>query len=101
MSTFAWIGFTFLLGSISLFVYQVMTALLEMGVSDKFVYVNIALADILDPSTIESIEGIPSILLQSIAETLLTVPLAILLFAVAILFFLIHTFTGKKRIRKR
>jgi hypothetical protein len=35
------------------------------------------------------------------AETLMTLPLAILLFAVAIFFFLIHTFTGKKRLRKR
>ena len=101
MSIFAWIGFLFLLLSISLFVYQVMTAFMGMGASDEFAFENITLTDILDVSTVESIEGIPSIYLQSIAETLLALPLAILLFAVATLFFLIHSFTGKKRLRKR
>ncbi|MGD8658130.1 MAG: hypothetical protein PVF72_09530, partial [Desulfobacterales bacterium] len=62
---------------------------------------NISLTDVLDVSTTESIDSISSIYLQSMAETLMTLPLAILLFAVAIFFFLIHTFTGKKRLRKR
>ncbi len=101
MSIYAWIGFIFLLVSISLLVYQVMMAFMNMGVSDEFTIENITLTDVLDASTIESIDRIPSIYLQSIAETLITLPLAILLFAVAIFFFLIHTFTGKKRLRKR
>ncbi len=100
MSIFAWIGFIFLLVSISLFVYQVMTAFMGMGPSDEFSFENIRLTDILDVSTVESIDSLPSIYLQSIAETLLTLPLAILLFAVAVFLFLIQTFTGKKRLRK-
>ena len=100
MSIFAWIGFIFLLVSISLFVYQVMTAFMGMGPSDEFSFENIRLTDILDVSTVESIDSLPSIHLQSIAETLLTLPLAILLFAVAVFLFLIQTFTGKKRLRK-
>ena len=101
MSIFAWIGFIFLLVSISLFVYQGMTAFMDMGTSDEFSFGNITLTDILDSSTVESIDGMSSIYLQSIAETLLALPLALLLFAVAILFFVIHSFTGKKRLRKR
>ena len=76
-------------------------AFINMGVSDDFTIENISLTDVLDVSTIESIDSISSIYLQSMAETLMTLPLAILLFAVAIFFFLIHTFTGKKRLRKR
>jgi hypothetical protein len=101
MSIFAWIGSIFLLVSISLLVYQVMMAFMGMGVSDEFTFENITLTDLLDVSTVESIESIPSIYLHSIAETLLTLPLAILLLGVAVFFFLIHTFTGKRRIRKR
>jgi hypothetical protein len=101
MSIYAWIGFIFLLVSISLLVYQVMMAFINMGVSDDFTIENISLTDVLDVSTTESIDSISSIYLQSMAETLMTLPLAILLFAVAIFFFLIHTFTGKKRLRKR
>jgi hypothetical protein len=78
-----------------------MMAFINMGVSDDFTIENISLTDVLDVSTTESIDSISSIYLQSMAETLMTLPLAILLFAVAIFFFLIHTFTGKKRLRKR
>ncbi len=77
-----------------------MTAFMDMGISDEFSYENIELADFLDASTVEWVDGISSFFIQSMAETLLTMPLAILLFAGAILFFLIHTFTGDRRIRK-
>ncbi|MGD1970827.1 MAG: hypothetical protein PVJ35_14485, partial [Desulfobacterales bacterium] len=78
MSIYAWIGFIFLLVSISLLVYQVMMAFINMGVSDDFTIENISLTDVLDVSTTESIDSISSIYLQSMAETLMTLPLAIL-----------------------
>ena len=77
-----------------------MIALMNMGVSDKFDYANISLADLVDDSTLDWVDGISSIYVQSIAETLLTMPLAILLFAVALAFFLLHAFTSERRIRK-
>ncbi|MGD2096785.1 MAG: hypothetical protein PVG35_04345 [Desulfobacterales bacterium] len=73
---------------------------MNMGVSDKFNYENICLADLVDPSTLERVDGISSIYVQSVAETLLTMPLAILLFAGAIVFFFLHAFTSERRIRK-
>ncbi len=90
----------FLLVSISLFVYQVMTAFMDMGTSDEFRFENITLADIIDDSTVEWIDGISQFYIQSVAETLITMPLAILMFAGAVLLFLIHAFTGEKRMRK-
>jgi hypothetical protein len=77
-----------------------MIAFMNMGVSDKFNYENICLADLVDPSTLERVDGISSIYVQSVAETLLTMPLAILLFAGAIVFFFLHAFTSERRIRK-
>lgn len=100
MSISALIGIGLLLVSISLFVYQIMIAFMNMGVSDKFNYENICLADLVDPSTLERVDGISSIYVQSVAETLLTMPLAILLFAGAIVFFFLHAFTSERRIRK-
>ena len=100
MSIAALIGIGLLLVSISLFVYQIMIAFMNMGVSDKFQYENISLADLVDASTLEWVDGIPSIYVQSIAETLLTMPLAILLFAGAIVFFFVHALTSERRIRK-
>ena len=100
MSISALIGISLLLVSISLFVYQIMTAFMDMGVSDEFNYENISLGDLVDVSTLEWVERISSIYVQSVAETLLSMPLAILLFGGAILFFFVHAFTGEKRIRK-
>ena len=100
MSTYALLGIILVLGSISLFGYQVLAAFMELGVSDEFKFENIRLADILADSTLEWINGFSNIYFQSIAETLLTIPFAILMFAGAMLFFLMHTFTNKKRIRK-
>ena len=100
MSISALIGMGLLLVSISLFVYQMMIALMNMGVSDKFDYENLCLADLVDPSALDWVDGISSIYVQSVAETLLTMPLAILLFAGAIVFFFFHAFTSERRIRK-
>ena len=100
MSIFALLGIILLLLSISLFVYQGMTAFMDMGASDQFRFENITLVDILDVSTLKWVEGFSSVYVQSIAETLLTMPLAILLFAGAIVCFLIHAFTSEKSLRK-
>ena len=100
MSISALIGISLLLASISLFVYQVMIAFMDMGVSDAFNYENISLADLVDVSTMVWADGISSIYVQSVAETLLTMPLAILLFGGAVVLFFIHAFTSEKRIRK-
>ena len=97
MSISALIGISLLILSISLFVYQIMIAFMDMGVSDEFNYENISLADLFDVSWVD---GIPSIYVQSVAETLMTMPLAILLFAGAIVFFFFHAFTSERRIRK-
>ena len=100
MSISALIGISLLILSISLFVYQIMIAFMDMGASDNFNYENISLADLVDQSTIDWVDGISSIYVQSIAETLLTMPLAILLFAAAIVFFLFHALTSERRNRK-
>ena len=100
MSISALIGISLLILSISLFVYQIMIPFMDMGVSDEFNYENISLADLGDASAIEWVEDISSIYVQSVAETLLTMPLAILLFAGAIVFFFFHAFTSERRIRK-
>lgn len=97
MSISALIGISLLILSISLFVYQIMIAFMDMGVSDEFNYENISLADLFDVSWVD---GIPSIYVQSVAETLMKMPLAILLFAGAIVFFFFHAFTSERRIRK-
>ena len=52
-------------------------------------------------STEEWFESISSTYLQSAAETVLTMPFALFVLAVALLLFLIHAFTGKKRIQKQ
>ena len=101
MSTFAFLGIILLVASILLFAYQVMTAFMQMGTSNEFTFENISLADILDVSAAEWSDGISIIYLQGLAETLLTMPLAILLLAGAIFFFLIHAFTSEKQIRKK
>lgn len=100
MSISALIGISLLILSISLFVYQVMMAFMDMGVSDEFNFENVTLADLVDVSTIERVEGISSIYVQTVAETLIEMPLAILLFAGAIVFFFFHAFTNERRIRK-
>ena len=101
MSISALIGISLLLVSISLFVYQIIVAFMDMGVSNEFNYENISLADLVDVSIVKWVEeAISSIYVQSVVETLLGMPLAILLFAGAILFFFIYAFSSERRIRK-
>jgi hypothetical protein len=73
---------------------------MDMGASDDFNYENISLADLVDQSTIDWVDGISSIYVQSVAEILLSMPLAILLFAGVIVFFFFHALTSERRIRK-
>ena len=74
---------------------------MDMGTSDDFGFENIQVADMLGISTEESFESISSTYLQNAAETVLTMPFALFVLAVALLLFLIHAFTGKKRIQKQ
>ncbi|MDX1709171.1 MAG: hypothetical protein R3274_11260 [Desulfobacterales bacterium] len=101
MSIFTLLGIIFLAASIATFGYQGMTAFMDMGTSDDFEFKNIQVADMLGISTEEWVEGISSTYLQTAAETVLVMPFALFLLAVALLLFLIHAFTGKKRIRKQ
>ncbi len=100
MSTSSFLGIILLIAAILLIAYQGMTAFMGMGTSNEFVFENVRLADFLNDSPDEGSAGISSGYLQSLIETLVTMPLAILLFAGAIFFFLIHAFTSERQIRK-
>jgi len=67
-----------------------------MGTSDEFVYRDIRLVDVLAEKHIDWIDSISLSPIQSIAETIVTMPLALLLLFGSVLFFLIHAFKGYK-----
>ena len=67
-----------------------------MGTSDDFVYHNIRLVDVLAEKYIDWIDSISFSPIQSIAETIITMPLALLSLFGSVLFFLIHAFKGFK-----
>jgi uncharacterized membrane protein YfhO len=90
------IGSILLVATFLLFAYQVITALLGMGTSDDFVYHNIRLVDVLAEKYIDWIDSISFSPIQSIAEAIITMPLALLLLFGSVLFFLIHAFRGFK-----
>ena len=96
MKKFSVIGSILLVSAFLLFVYQVITAFLGMGTSDEFIYKNIRLVDVLDEKYINWIGGISLIPIQNIAETIITIPLALLLLFSSVLFFLIHAFKSFK-----
>ena len=96
MNKFSVIGSILLVSAFLLFVYQVITAFLGMGTSDEFIYKNIRLVDVLDEKYINWIGGISLIPIQNIAETIITIPLALLLLFSSVLFFLIHAFKSIK-----
>ena len=81
-----------------LFGYQVLSALLGMGVSNDFLYENIRLEDILSESSLEWVADISSANLQAVAYTVITTPLVVLLLFAAMFFFLIHMFRGHKKL---
>jgi hypothetical protein len=96
MNKFSVIGSILLVSAFLLFVYQVITAFLGMGTSDEFIYKNIRLVDVLDEKYINWIGSISLISIQNIAETIITIPLALLLLFSSVLFFLINAFKSFK-----
>lgn len=96
MNKFSVIGSILLVSAFLLFVYQVITAFLGMGTSDEFIYKNIRLVDVLDEKYINWIGSISLIPIQNIAETIITIPLALLLLFSSVLFFLINAFKSFK-----
>jgi hypothetical protein len=96
MNKFSVIGSILLVSTFLLFGYQVITAFLGMGTSDEFIHKNIRLVDVLDEKYINWIGSISLIPIQTIAETIITIPLALLLLFSSVLFFLIHAFKSIK-----
>jgi hypothetical protein len=96
MNKYSVIGSILLVSTFLLFAYQVLAALLGMGTSDEFVYKNIRLVDVLGEKYIDWIDSISFLTIQKIAETIITMPLALLLLFGSVLFFLIHAFKGFK-----
>jgi len=96
MNKYSVIGSIILVSTFLLFAYQVLAALLGMGTSDEFVYKNIRLVDVLGEKYIDWIDSISFLTIQKIAETIITMPLALLLLFGSVLFFLIHAFKGFK-----
>jgi hypothetical protein len=79
-----------------MFAFQLLTAFLGRGTSDDFVYENIRLVDFLTENHIDWIDSISFVPIQSMAETIITMPLALLLLFGSVPFFLIHAFKGFK-----
>ena len=96
MAAFSTIGIILFAFAGILFAYQVMAAFLGMGTSDDFVYENIRLEDIFAESSLNCIDDISLSAIQSLAKTVISMPLVVLLLGGAILFFLIHIFRGHK-----
>jgi hypothetical protein len=90
------IGSILLVFTFLLLAYQVITAFLGMGTSDEFVYNNIRLVDVLGEKYTDWINSISFSPIQSIAETISTIPLALLSLFGSVLFFLIYALKGFK-----
>jgi hypothetical protein len=99
MSVFSLLGICFLVMGLGLFGYQGLSAFLDMGTSDEFIYANIKLVDLLGEGISSWIDIIPSQSIQGLAETLINGPAALWLLGAALLCFLIHAFRGTKHIR--
>ena len=96
MNKYSVIGSILLVSTFFLFAYQIITAFLGMGTSDEFVYKNIRLVDVLAEKYTDWIDSISFLPIQSIAETIITMPLALLLLFSSVLFFVIHAFKSIK-----
>ena len=96
MTLFSLIGIILLISALVLFGYQGISAFLDMGTSDEFVYENVSFVDILDEGFFSWIDSISSPSVQSVAETLINAPIALWMLCVAVLCFLIHAFSGVK-----
>jgi hypothetical protein len=95
MTIFSAIGIILLVAAFILFGYQGLSAFLEMGASDKFVYDNISIVDILDEKYYSWIYSISYVSIQGLAETFIKAPLALWLLCGAVFFLLIHAFKGE------
>ena len=96
MNKYSVIGSILLVSTFLLLAYQVITAFLDMGTSDEFVYKNIGLVDVLAEKYILWIDNISLLPIQSIAETIITMPLALFLLFGSVLFFIINAFKSFK-----
>ena len=96
MSTYTLIGLFLLAAAILLFGYQVMDGLLGMGASDDYVYENVRFEAVLGEGVQDWVDGISSEAIKNFAETVIGLPLVVVLLAGALLFFIIHMFRGHK-----
>ena len=96
MSIFGTIGIILLIGALVIFAYQGISAFMDMGTSDEFVYENVSFVDVLDEGSFSWIDSISSPSIQSLAETLINTPIALWMLCVAVFCFLIHAFLGPK-----
>ena len=99
MSVFSLLGICLLVLGVALFGYQGLSAFLDMGTSDEFVYENVRLADLLGEGSFDWIDGISSPSIQGLAETLVDAPAALWLMGAALLCFIIHAFSGTGHIK--
>jgi hypothetical protein len=96
MSTFTLIGLALMTFAIVLFGYQVMEGLLGMGTSNDYVYENIRFESVLGDGVQDWVDGISTPAIKDLAETVISLPLVVVLMGGAVLFFLIHMFRGPK-----
>jgi hypothetical protein len=96
MSTYTLIGLILLTSAILLFGYQVIDGLLDMGTSDDFVYQNVRFESVLGLGVQDWVDGISSPAIKSFAETVISLPLVVVLLGGALLFFIFHMFRGHK-----
>jgi len=96
MSTFTLIGLVLIAFAGVLFAYQVMDGFLGMGTSDDYVYQNIRFESVLGDGVQNWVESISSPAMRGFAETVITLPLVVVLLGAAVLFFIIHMFRGHK-----
>jgi hypothetical protein len=99
MSVFSLLGICFLVLGLALLGYQGLSAFLDMGTSDEFVYENIRLVDILGEGMFSWIDSISSPSIQGLAETLINAPAILWILGAALLCFIIHAYSGTKHIK--
>jgi len=97
MSKFRIGGYVFLLAGLCLLGFQALAAFMELGISDKFVFKNIRLIDVVDEEFLAWInDSITSRVLQQGADFFFTAPLLLWFLVGALLLFLINAFRPLK-----
>jgi hypothetical protein len=89
------LGIGALILSILLLGYRVLTAVLQMGHTDRFVFTPSSLIKVLGTDNFLWINDIPVAWLQKFALTLANMPLSLLAFCLGLLFFVIHMVAAK------